>query len=50
MEGTETRLELFIEAVMGEMGVELRGDSFFEDFGDEGEVRNGAEVIEIVGV
>ena len=50
MEGTETRLELFIKAVMGEMGVELRGDSFFEDFGDEGEVRNGAEVIEIVGV
>lgn len=50
MEGTDAGLELFIEAVMGEMGVELRGNSFFKNFGKEGEVRNGAEVIEIVGV
>ena len=29
MEGTETGLELFVETVVSEMGVELRGNRFF---------------------
>ena len=45
MVGTETGLELFEEIVMGEMGVE-----FFQDFGQEGEIGDGPEVIEVLWV
>lgn len=46
--GTETRLEQFGETIESEMGMELRSNSFFKYFGDEMQVRNGAEVTEIV--
>ena len=36
VEWTETRLELFIEVIVGKVKMELGGNCFFEDFGDEG--------------
>ena len=35
MTWTETRLEGFIQTVQSEMCVELGGDYFFKNFGDE---------------
>ena len=32
VEGTETRLELFLQVIMGEMGVKLRRNVFFLKF------------------
>lgn len=38
MVSTETRLKLFIEGIVGEMGLNLGGNSTFKNFRKEGEV------------
>ena len=48
--GVEIGLELFVQAIIGEMGVKLGTNIFFQDFGNERKVRNGAKVIEVAGV
>lgn len=46
----ETRLELFVKVIIGEVRVNLRCNCFFQDFWEEWQVRNGTNVIESVGV
>lgn len=38
MKGTETRLKLFVKIIAGKVGVELCSNSFFKNFGNEGQV------------
>ena len=47
---SESGLEAFKEIIGGEVGSELRGYSTFQDFGQEGEIGDGAEVTRIASV
>lgn len=50
MERAKTGLELLVDIVCDEVGVELSGNSFFKDFGNKGKIGDGAEVIEVVWI
>ena len=50
MTGTETGLKLFIEVVVGEVGLKLRRHCFFQDFCKKWKVGDGTEIIEDIGV
>lgn len=50
MMGPETRLKLFVEVIIGKVGVNLRCKSFFLGFLKESQVENRTKIIEVIWV
>ena len=50
MERMETRLEMLIQIIAGEMSLELRSNSFSKDFGKEWKIRSRLKIIKVIGI
>lgn len=50
MDWAKARLELFIEIIETEVIMNLRSDSFFEEFGRERKIGDGKRIIKVIGV